>query len=132
MTIGSELVTGRIADTNTQYLASELARRGIRVVIHVSVDDRPEEIADGLAVARSRADLVLITGGLGPTVDDITASAVARLLGRRLVSDPGAVQSIREWYLRRGMEPHDGAMRQAMIPEGEKYWRTRSGSRRAS
>jgi len=118
LTIGSELLTGRIVDTNAKFLAFELARRGIRVVIHLSVDDRPDEISDALAVARSRADLILITGGLGPTVDDITSCVVAKLLGRRLVEDPGAAAAIREWYLRRGMEPHAGAMRQAMVPEG--------------
>ena len=118
LTTGSEVVSGRVADTNAQWLGRELARIGMAVRLIVSVDDEPEAIRDALALVRERAEIVLVTGGLGPTADDATLAAVAGALGRELAEDPATARRIRERYARWGREPTAGALRQALVPAG--------------
>ncbi len=118
LTIGSELTTGQIADTNAQWIAAELTRRGIEVVWIVSVDDDPGAIRSAFAAARALAPLVWVTGGLGPTADDLTVEAVAGALGRELVEDPDAVERMRAAYAKRGATLTPYARRMALVPAG--------------
>ncbi len=89
LTIGDELIGGHTLDTNSSYLAGRLGELGISVARLETVGDDPDEIARQAGIAIEEADLVLVTGGLGPTADDITKEGVARATGRKLVVDPG-------------------------------------------
>ena len=84
--VGTELLLGSIANTNAQYLSQELNALGIGVCYHTVVGDNPERLRKVLAIARERADIVITTGGLGPTYDDLTKTVVAESFGRKLVS----------------------------------------------
>ncbi len=88
LTVGREVLIGRITDTNATYLSYELTRRGVAVVRRVTVDDHPREIQEGLRFLMERAPLVVTCGGLGPTDDDLTLEAVSRALRRPLREDP--------------------------------------------
>lgn len=113
---GDEVVTGQIVDTNAAWLADRLTDLGFLVVEHLTVgDDLP---ALTRAFTGLRADLVLCTGGLGPTDDDLTAPAVAATFGRPQVFDPVAWAQIVALYRRFGREVPEVNRRQAMLPEG--------------
>ena len=114
---GSELLLGLVTNTHLGYLAGELAPCGISVARQVCVPDGPP-IREALAAALDRADLVFITGGLGPTTDDITREAAAELLGLPLLPDEEILSGIRERFARRGLPMADRVARQAMVPVG--------------
>jgi len=116
--IGSELLDGRVADTNTQWVGGELQRCGVELVMSITVDDAGGSIVDALDIARERAEVVWVMGGMGATKDDITTDAVARFLGRELVDDEDGVFRIRDICLLRGMEATSAQLRQARIPKG--------------
>ena len=118
LTVGSELTSGQIADTNAQWVAGELFLCGVEVVLIISVDDLRDKIADAVTCVRSRAGFVWITGGLGPTRDDVTVESVSRALGRGLVEDAGTAERIRRWHAMRGRVPTAESLRQALVPEG--------------
>src|SRR5918993_789356 len=102
ISIGSELTSGQNLDTNSQWLSRRLAEIGIPVAFHTTVAD---DLDDNVAVFRTatvRADVVLVTGGLGPTQDDLTREALAKLAGADLVEDPGSLAHIQEMFARRG------------------------------
>ncbi|MCW5838875.1 MAG: hypothetical protein KIT29_03085, partial [Anaerolineales bacterium] len=81
LTIGTELLLGEITDTNTQYLARQLRDAGIDLFYTSTVGDNEQRIADAVTLGLSRSDILLCTGGLGPTVDDVTREGIARALG---------------------------------------------------
>lgn len=119
VTVGDELLLGTTVDTNAAWIGRYLAARGVPVVRRHTVGDDPAEIRNAVADAVEVADLVLVTGGLGPTPDDLTRDAVASWLGRRLVEDPEVLRSIHERFRRRGGEEHPGPNRRvAQVPEG--------------
>ncbi len=118
LSVGSEVTTGRVADTNAQWAAAELTKRGWNVVLELAVDDVPEAILDALALARLRAEVVWMTGGLGPTRDDLTVETVAAALGVGLIEDPGTMGRIEEIYRARGATVTAGARRMARVPAG--------------
>jgi len=128
LTVGSELTTGRVADTNAQWVAARLLAGGIPTVLILSVDDVEEDIAGALRMALAGGDLVWITGGMGPTVDDITVGTVARTLGLSLVEDPGTAGRVREWYSRRGTPAPEESLRQAQVPAGARVFDNPVGS----
>jgi nicotinamide-nucleotide amidase len=94
VTIGSELLLGQIMDTNTAYLARELGRIGVATRFRTSVGDRLEEIGQVIRGAVERCDMVITTGGLGPTLDDLTREAVARAAGVELEFKPELMDQI--------------------------------------
>lgn len=95
---GTELLLGEVVDTNTPYLAEELAKIGISVYHHTTVGDNPKRLLDTIIHAKNRSDLVFISGGLGPTQDDITKDILADYLGLELVVDPVSLQKIKGRY----------------------------------
>lgn len=118
LSIGSELTSGQNLDTNCQWLSRRLAEIGIPVGFHTTVAD---DLADNIAVIRtaaSRADLVLITGGLGPTQDDLTREALAAVAGADLVEDPVSLEHIQEMFAKRGRVMPDRNRVQALFPRG--------------
>jgi nicotinamide-nucleotide amidase len=118
ISVGSELTSGQNLDTNSQWLSRRLAEIGIRVGFHTTVAD---DLADNVAVLRAacdRADLVLVTGGLGPTQDDLTREALAAVAGVDLVEDPASLDQIRAMFAARGRVMPDRNRVQALFPRG--------------
>jgi nicotinamide-nucleotide amidase len=118
VTIGTELLLGQIVDTNTIYLAEKLAGAGFSVRYRTSVGDRIEEIVGVLRTALSRCEMVITTGGLGPTLDDITREAVSRLSGVNLEYRQELMDQIEEIFRRAGYRMSENNRRQAFVPEG--------------
>ncbi|WP_336250331.1 CinA family nicotinamide mononucleotide deamidase-related protein [Stomatohabitans albus] len=116
--IGSELLLGDHVDTNSAWLSQRLNELGINVHRHVTVGDNIERMTAALAEADSDADVVICTGGLGPTQDDLTREALAALCDKPLVVDDDALASIRAYFVDRGYDMPDSNIRQAMRFEG--------------
>jgi nicotinamide-nucleotide amidase len=116
--VGSELLTPFRLDTNSLFLTAELNQLGIRVIHKAVVGDSPEEMRSEFGQAIGRAELVVSSGGLGPTDDDRTRDTVAELLGRKLRRDDAILRQIQERFRRFGRAMPEINTRQAMIPEG--------------
>jgi nicotinamide-nucleotide amidase len=118
ITIGSELLLGQIMDTNTSYLAQELGRIGVTTRFRTSVGDRLEEISQVIRSGVERCDMVMTTGGLGPTLDDLTREAVARVAGVDLEFKQDLMDLIEEFFQRAGYKMPENNRRQAYVPAG--------------
>jgi nicotinamide-nucleotide amidase len=118
VTTGTELLLGVISDTNSTYIARQLRDIGLNLYYITSAGDNQERVAQVIDTALSRSDVIITTGGLGPTVDDITREAVAQATGRKLVQDPELLRSIEAFFQHRGFTMTDNNRRQAQIPEG--------------
>jgi len=116
--VGSEMLTPYRLDTNSLFLTGELNKLGIRVVHKAVVGDSPEEMRSSFRHAMDRAELIVASGGLGPTDDDRTRETVAELLGRKLRQDEGVLRRIQEVFRRFGRAMPEINARQAMVPEG--------------
>ena len=119
--IGTEILLGQIANTNAREISERLAEAGVDVLRHQVVGDNLERIEEALRVALQRADVVVATGGLGPTGDDITRQAVARATGRNLSRRPEIENFLREKFRRIGREMPESNLVQADVPEGARY-----------
>jgi nicotinamide-nucleotide amidase len=118
VTIGSELLLGQIVDTNTTYLAQELGKIGVTIRFRTAVGDRLDEIVPILGDALDRCDMVITTGGLGPTVDDLTREAVARFAELPLEFRQDLMEQIEEFFRRIGYTMSENNRRQAFVPSG--------------
>jgi nicotinamide-nucleotide amidase len=118
LSTGDELTTGRIADTNAQWIADKLFELGIDVVTVVTVGDYPERLEWAWRQALSQADVVVSTGGIGPTADDLTTETVGAVLGRKLVEDGPSADRMRKFFASRGVDMPLNNLKQAMVPEG--------------
>jgi nicotinamide-nucleotide amidase len=118
VTTGTELLLGQIDDTNATYLARQLRDLGIDLYYRTTVGDNEVRIAQALEQALTRADVVITSGGLGPTVDDVTREAVARATDRPLVLYPDLLAQIESFFARFGSPMSDNNRRQANLPEG--------------
>lgn len=118
LTIGDELLRGEIVDSNKSFLSERLLSLEIEVTRHVSVPDRPEFIEEVLRESAQRAEVVVVSGGLGPTRDDLTTEVAARTFGRILVRNSDALESIREFFASLGRTMAENNEKQADFPEG--------------
>ena len=118
LTIGDEILFGQIVDTNSQWMSVALSNAGIKVIRKTSVGDEEGEILKAFAEAESRADIILITGGLGPTSDDITRELIAEMLGRKLVMSEEIREQIRQFFASRSRPQPARTEVQALVPEG--------------
>ncbi|MCD6364274.1 MAG: competence/damage-inducible protein A [Planctomycetes bacterium] len=116
--IGDELICGKVVDTNSAYLARQLILRGIETDAHWTIGDDEQAVASVLLAAAERADLVFVTGGLGPTQDDLTRQGLARAMGCELVLDEECLAELEEFFARRGRKMIGANRIQAMIPAG--------------
>lgn len=114
--VGTELLLGDIINTNAAWLSQRLAELGISVFHQSVVGDNPERLKSELTEAFKRADLVVLTGGLGPTADDLTKETVASLFGAPLVLDEEALDFIKSYFKRRGIEMTQNNEKQALVP----------------
>ena len=118
LSTGDELTTGRIADTNAQWIADKLFELGVDVVTVLTVGDYPERLEWAWRQALAQADLVISTGGIGPTADDLTTETVGAVLGRKLVQDTPSADRIRRFFESRGVDMPQNNLKQALVPEG--------------
>lgn len=116
--VGTELLMGQIANTNARFLSQRFAEMGVNVYFHTVVGDNPGRLAEAVRLAAGRADLVVLTGGLGPTQDDITRNVVADWTGRKLATDDAALEKIRRYYEVRRIPMPEINRRQAFYIEG--------------
>lgn len=118
ISVGTELLLGQTVDTNAAYLAQRMAEIGIDVYVKQTVGDNSTRVEEAVRLALSRADVILITGGLGPTEDDLTVAAVAATLGLDLVHDEAVAEHIRHFFEARGRAPTNTVFKQALVPRG--------------
>jgi competence/damage-inducible protein CinA-like protein len=117
--VGTELLLGGLVDTNTAWLSRRLAALGVAVCRHTTVGDNRECLVAALSEAAARADLVVCTGGLGPTSDDLTHEALGQATGREMVEYPQASRHMAETFERfTGRRPPPSAYKQALFPVG--------------
>lgn len=116
LSIGDEVLFGEIVDTNAAHLATRLYDEGFTVRRHLCVGDNEPDIVDAIETLAGSNDFVIATGGLGPTIDDITAKAAAKAAGRRLVLNDEALDHLRRFYERAGREMVPAAEKQCMLP----------------
>lgn len=118
ITSGTELLLGDLVDTNAAYLSQQLRALGIDLHYRTTVGDNEERMAAAISLAMRRADLIITTGGLGPTVDDVTRQAVARATGRPLVLHPELLAAIEARFRSFGYRMTENNVQQAYIPVG--------------
>lgn len=118
LTVGTELLLGQIVDTNASWIAQRLAEAGIDVFYKSTVGDNWGRIEAAIRLALGRADVLLITGGLGPTEDDLTRDVLAHVLQRPLHLDPTVLEAIQRRFAIRRTPMADNNRKQAMVPEG--------------
>jgi nicotinamide-nucleotide amidase len=126
--VGSELLTPLYLDTNSLFLTGRLNALGIEVRFKTVVGDRADDLADVLRDALSRSRLIILTGGLGPTEDDLTRRVVAEVLGRDLHEDPEIRRQIQERLARFKRPMAENNLRQAMLPEGAEWLENKHGT----
>ncbi|MCD7962564.1 MAG: competence/damage-inducible protein A [Rikenellaceae bacterium] len=117
ITIGDEILIGQVVDTNSAWLGQKLNEYGVQIVRITSVRDDKNEIIETLDSSLSRSDLVLITGGLGPTKDDLTKKTLAEYFECKLVMDEGAYRNIENLVRERGFDFNELKQQQALVPE---------------
>ncbi|USF26525.1 Putative competence-damage inducible protein [Firmicutes bacterium ASF500] len=118
LSVGTELLLGNVANTDAQILSQGLSELGLNVFWHTVVGDNPQRAREAVSIAKGRADVIITTGGLGPTCDDLTKNVLAEAFGRKLVFDEPSAQRIRDWFQRTGRTMTDNNLQQAMLPEG--------------
>jgi len=118
LTIGDEILRGEIVDSNKAVLSDRLLALDVETHYHASVRDEPEVMIDAFRRAAARSDVVLVSGGLGPTRDDLTAEVLGRAFGRALVVDETALAGIRAFFAAVGREMTENNAKQARFPEG--------------
>lgn len=128
ISIGDEMTSGQRLDTNSAWLAQRLGELGVPVAFHTTVADNLADNVQVFRLACERADLVIATGGLGPTADDLTRQAVAEMAGVDLVQDDGALEHIRALFARRKREMPPRNLVQALFPRGSRVVHNPHGS----
>jgi nicotinamide-nucleotide amidase len=128
LTIGTELLLGQILDTNALYLGKKLAEVGVNLYYKTTVGDNIGRVKEALGIACNRADLIIITGGLGPTVDDITRQAVAEFTGKQLVPDNASLKHIQDRFRVRNVVMTDNNKLQAYFPAGAVIIENKNGT----
>lgn len=126
--VGTELLLGDIVNTNAAYLSQQLAELGIHVYRHTAVGDNPERLLRALDAAFSEADMVITSGGLGPTYDDLTKETVAAYFGKKMEMHQESLRTIKEYFQRTGRAMTKNNEKQAMMPEGAVVFPNRYGT----
>lgn len=116
--VGTEILLGNIVNTNAAYLAEKCATLGLSCYHQDVVGDNEERLSETLKLALSRSDIVLLSGGLGPTQDDLTKEAAAKVCGKELYLHEPSKEAIRQFFAERKLEITENNWKQAMVPEG--------------
>ena len=118
LSVGTEILLGDIVNTNARFLARELASIGVSVYRQTVVGDNPDRLLSALEEGFSRADIVITTGGLGPTKDDLTKEIGGKYFGKKMVEDEEAMRVLKNHFLEIGRSMTENNLKQAYIPEG--------------
>ncbi len=119
LSVGTELLLGNTINTDAAELSRQLAGLGINVFWHTVVGDNPARLAEAVRIARGRADLILTTGGLGPTYDDLTKNVLAECFGKKMELHPEEAAFLRDWFAKNASNQFtDNNLQQAYLPEG--------------
>jgi nicotinamide-nucleotide amidase len=118
ISIGNEIMLGHIANTNAQFISNKLSNIGIRTSIHLDIPDDPEIIVSSIRKALNESEIVILSGGLGPTVDDLTLECIAKALNKKLIFNKKISERIKSHFKRRKIKMPANNMRQALLPEG--------------
>ncbi|KMJ59328.1 damage-inducible protein CinA [Bacillus sp. LL01] len=116
--VGSELLLGQICNTNAQFLSKQLAELGVDVYYHTVVGDNPSRLMDAIHTAKQRSNLLIFTGGLGPTKDDLTKETIANVLNKQLVMDDEAMFNIKSYFQKSQRVMSENNKKQALVLEG--------------
>ncbi len=131
LSVGTELLLGDVVDTNAAYLSQKMGELGICVYYRQTCGDNEERLIRSLSLALSRSDFILVTGGLGPTTDDITRDCCAKLLEMPLEKNKEVAEKLQGYFESRGRQMSENNLRQAMVPQGgivlENDWGTAPG-----
>lgn len=117
ISVGTELLLGHVTNTDARDVSELLSKIGINVLYHTVVGDNPQRLEECVKIARERADIIITTGGLGPTCDDLTKEILARAFGVKLVEDKREMDTLYD-YINLGKKLTDNNFRQALLPEG--------------
>lgn len=118
ISVGTEILLGNVVNTNAAYLAEKCAALGLSCYYQTVVGDNEKRLTEAMKLARGRADILILSGGLGPTQDDLTKETAAKLFGRKLVRDPHTRERIQAYFKKRGKKVTDNNWKQALVPEG--------------
>ena len=131
LAVGTELLLGNIVNSDGQMLSRELSALGLNVYYHSVVGDNPQRLKAAVELAKSRADILITTGGLGPPCDDLTKQVLAETFGKKLVFHPECADAIRDFFEKLGSQMTENNLQQAWLPEGctvlENRWGTAPG-----
>lgn len=116
--VGSELLLGQIVNSNARFISQQLAGLGINVFFHTVVGDNPDRLRSAIEIAEKRSNLIIFTGGLGPTKDDLTKETIARHIGKELVMDQDALESIELYFKKGNRVMTENNKKQALVLEG--------------
>ncbi|OZV12955.1 competence/damage-inducible protein A [Tissierella sp. P1] len=128
ITIGSEITTGSILNTHSKYISSKLLELGIETYYHTSVDDNKQRVSDIINIALNRADIIITTGGLGPTDDDLTKEVISETLELELISDKNIEDNIRNIFSKLDKTMPTNNLKQAFKPEGSQFLKNSIGT----
>ncbi|PMB32785.1 competence/damage-inducible protein A, partial [Fischerella thermalis CCMEE 5319] len=116
--VGTEMLLGNILNSNAQYLAIQLAKLGIPHYYQTVVGDNPQRLKHVIEIASQRSEILIFTGGLGPTPDDLTCETIADFFNTPLVERPEIIEDIARKYAQRGRQMTPSNRKQALIPKG--------------
>jgi len=128
LAVGTELLMGQIANTNAQYISRKLAELGINVYFHTVVGDNPARLEETLKRALQRSDIVITTGGLGPTKDDLTKETIAKTMNRQLVLHEDILEYIKDFFAKKHRVMAEINVKQAYLPENAIVIPNRNGT----
>lgn len=128
ISVGTEILLGNIVNTNAAYLSEKCAALGLSCFYQSVVGDNEERLLEAILTATKRSDIVILSGGLGPTQDDLTKETAAKAMGKELYLDEKSRESIRSIFKKIGSEPTENNWKQAMIPEGAKIIDNHNGT----
>jgi len=128
ISVGTEILLGDILNTNARFLSKELAALGISLMYQTTVGDNEERLKAALDTAFTRADTVILTGGLGPTPDDLTKEVCADYFGKKLIMREDILEEIRSYFLSKGLTMPESNGKQAMVPEDSTVLPNKNGT----
>ncbi|MBM7603249.1 nicotinamide-nucleotide amidase [Metabacillus crassostreae] len=116
--VGSELLLGQIVNSNAQFLSKQLAELGLNVYYHTVVGDNPGRLEQAIEIAQKRSNVIIFTGGLGPTKDDLTKETISKAVGKTLIFDQHALQSIEQYFSQTKRVMSENNKKQALVIDG--------------
>ena len=125
ISVGTEILLGNIVNTNAAYLAEQCAYLGLSCFYQTTVGDNEERLSETLETALKRSDIIILSGGLGPTGDDLTKEVAAKVLGKSMYMDEYSKERIQEFFEKRNIPLTDNNWKQALIPGMSQKWKIR-------